>query len=253
MKTFVKDKLNVEIFETRKEMGEKAAKDIAVKFNSLIAEKGEINVIWAAAPSQNDVLKALTEDTTIAWNKINAFHMDEYIGLDKDAPQGFGNFLYDHIFSKAPFKSVHYIRDCGTTADEICNGYKQVLKNFPPDVVFMGIGENAHIAFNDPAFAKFDDPEPVKVVELDDICRNQQVNDGCFAKFDDVPTHAITLTIPTLMSAKRLFCMVPRATKAEAVKRVYEGEIEELCPASIMRTHDNAIMYCDADSAKHIV
>jgi glucosamine-6-phosphate deaminase len=117
----------------------------------------------------------------------------------------------------------------------------------------MGIGENAHIAFNDPAFAKFDDPEPVKVVELDDICRNQQVNDGCFAKFDDVPTHAITLTIPTLMSAKRLFCMVPRATKAEAVRRVYEGEIEEACPASIMRRHDNAIMYCDADSAKHII
>ena len=117
----------------------------------------------------------------------------------------------------------------------------------------MGIGENAHIAFNDPAFAKFDDPEPVKVVELDDICRNQQVNDGCFAKFDDVPTHAITLTIPTLMSAKRLFCMVPRATKAEAVRRVYEGDIVEECPASIMRRHGNAIMYCDADSAKHIV
>ena len=252
MKTLTKDKLTIKIEDTNEAMGATAAADAVAYLKEIMKDGKEINIIVAAAPSQTTFLDALLK-YDLQWDKINALHMDEYIGLPADAPQGFGNFLYDHIFSKAPFKSVHYIRDCGTSADEICNGYKEVLKNYPPDVVFMGIGENAHIAFNDPAFAKFDDPEPVKVVELDDICRNQQVNDGCFAKFDDVPTHAITLTIPTLMSAKRLFCMVPRATKAEAVRRVYEGDIVEECPASIMRRHGNAIMYCDADSAKHII
>ena len=252
MKTLTKDKLTIKIEDTNEAMGTTAASDAVAYLKEIMKDGKEINIIFAAAPSQNTFLESLLK-YDLPWERINALHMDEYIGLPADAPQGFGNFLYDHIFSKAPFKSVHYIRDCGSSAEEICNGYKEILKNNPPDVVFMGIGENAHIAFNDPAFAKFDDPEPVKVVELDDICRNQQVNDGCFAKFDDVPTHAITLTIPTLMSAKRLFCMVPRATKAEAVRRVYEGEIEEACPASIMRRHDNAIMYCDADSAKHII
>ena len=252
MKILTKDKLTIKIEDTNEAMGITAASEASAYLKELMQDGKEVNIIFAAAPSQNTFLDALLKHD-LQWDKINAIHMDEYIGLPTDAPQGFGNFLYDHIFSKAPFKSVHYIRDCGTTADEICNAYKEVLKKYPPDVVFMGIGENAHIAFNDPAFAKFDDPEPVKVVELDDICRNQQVNDGCFAKFDDVPTHAITLTIPTLMSAKRLFCMVPRATKAEAVRRVYEGEIEEACPASIMRTHANATMYCDTDSAKYII
>ncbi|MBO5713714.1 MAG: glucosamine-6-phosphate deaminase [Clostridia bacterium] len=252
MKTFVKDKLTVEIFETRKEMGEKAASDISKKFNELIAKKGEINVIWAAAPSQNDVLKALTEDTTIAWNKINAFHMDEYIGLDKNAPQGFGNFLKNAIFGKVPFKSVNYIDVSATDAEKEADRYASVLSANKIDVVVLGIGENGHIAFNDPPVADFNDPRVVKPVKLDEVCRQQQVNDGCFKTLNDVPTHAITLTVPTLFNADYLFCIVPAPTKANAVYETINGEISTACPASILRKHDNAKLYLDADSSKRL-
>ena len=243
------DNLNVKIFETRREMGEVAALEIKNKFCELLAKKEEINVIFAAAPSQNDVLKSLTEDKDIEWGRINAFHMDEYIGLDKDAPQGFGNFLRDHIFGLVPFKSVNYI-DC-TAKDpdaEACR-YAKVLEDNPTDVVIMGIGENGHIAFNDPPVADFNDSVLVKPVKLDEICRNQQVNDGCFAKIDDVPTHALTLTVPALVKAPYLFCIVPAPTKAWAVKETLTGSIDEHCPASILRKQANANLYLDKDSA----
>lgn len=250
MRTFKKDKLNVEIFDTRKEMGEKAAIDIANKFNELIDKKGEISVIWAAAPSQNDVLKALSENKDIKWDKINAFHMDEYIGLSKDAPQGFGNFLKEHIFGLVPFKSVNYIDVSATDADAEADRYAKVLSKQKIDVVVLGIGENGHIAFNDPPVADFSDDFIVKPVKLDEVCRQQQVNDGCFKTINDVPTHALTLTVPTLFNADYLFCIVPAPTKANAVYETINGSIDEHCPASILRLHDNAVLYLDADSSK---
>lgn len=250
MKTFLKDKLTVEIFETRKQMGEKAANDIAKKFNELIDIKGEINVIWAAAPSQNDVLKALTENESIKWNKINAFHMDEYIGLSKDAPQGFGNFLKDHIFGLVPFKSVNYIDVSATDAEKEADRYAEVLSKQKIDVVVLGIGENGHIAFNDPPVADFNDKKAVKPVKLDEVCRQQQVNDGCFKSINDVPTHAITLTVPTLFNADYLFCIVPAPTKANAVYETINGTIDEHCPATVLRLHDNAKLYLDNESSK---
>lgn len=250
MKTFLKDKLTVEIFETRKQMGEKAANDIAKKFNELIDIKGEINVIWAAAPSQNDVLKALTLNKDIKWNKINAFHMDEYIGLSKDAPQGFGNFLKDHIFGLVPFKSVNYIDVSATDAEKEADRYAEVLSKQKIDVVVLGIGENGHIAFNDPPVADFNDKKAVKPVKLDEVCRQQQVNDGCFKSINDVPTHAITLTVPTLFNANYLFCIVPAPTKANAVYETINGTIDEHCPATVLRLHDNAKLYLDNESSK---
>lgn len=250
MKTFIKDKLTVEIFETRKQMGEKAANDIAKKFNELIDIKGEINVIWAAAPSQNDVLKALTLNKDIKWNKINAFHMDEYIGLSKDAPQGFGNFLKDHIFGLVPFKSVNYIDVSATDAEKEAERYAEVLSKQKIDVVVLGIGENGHIAFNDPPVADFNDKKAVKPVKLDEVCRQQQVNDGCFKSINDVPTHAITLTVPTLFNANYLFCIVPAPTKANAVYETINGTIDEHCPATVLRLHDNAKLYLDNESSK---
>ena len=206
-------------------------------------------MIFAAAPSQNDVLLSLVNDKSIEWNRINAYHMDEYVGLAADAPQGFGNFLKAHIFGLAPFKSVNYI-DCTATDPEAeCKRYSKLLGDNPTDIVVMGIGENGHIAFNDPGVADFADKETVKVVELDDVCRQQQVNDGCFKKLSDVPTHALTLTVPTLVRAPYLFCIVPAPTKAKAVKETLTGSIDEHCPASILRTQDNAILYLDADSS----
>lgn len=249
MKTFVKDKLQVEIFENRTLMGESAAKDISAKIKELLAEKKEINMVFAAAPSQNDVLKALVADKTIEWSRINAYHMDEYIGLNKNAPQGFGNFLKSHIFGLVPFKSVNYIDITSTDPEKEAERYGNLLKANPTDIVVMGIGENGHIAFNDPCVADFNDKRAVKPVQLDEICRNQQVNDGCFETIDEVPARAMTLTVPTLVSAPWLFCIVPAATKAKAVYETINGKIDEHCPATILRTRDNAKLYLDEKSS----
>ena len=250
MKTFLQDKLKVEIYENRMLMGKSAARDIKAKIAELLAEKQEINIIFAAAPSQNDVLKSLVEDKEIEWNRVNAYHMDEYIGLDKDAPQGFGNFLKAHIFGLVPFKSVNYIDITTTNPNAEADRYGKLLNENPTDIVIMGIGENGHIAFNDPPVADFKDEKVVKPVKLDEICRQQQVNDGCFDSIDKVPTHAMTLTVPTLVRAPYLFCIVPASTKASAVYETLNGSIDEHCPASVLRTHNNAKLYLDNESSK---
>lgn len=247
---FKKDKLQIKVFKNRILMGEAAANDIKSKIKELLLTKPEINMIFAAAPSQNDVLRSLVEDTEIEWNRINAYHMDEYIGLDKDAPQGFGNFLKAHIFGLVPFKSANYIDITTADPDAEAERYGRLLEANPTDIVVMGIGENGHIAFNDPPVADFNDSRLVKPVKLDDICRRQQVNDGCFARIEDVPTHAMTLTVPTLVRAPYLFCIVPAPTKAKAVYETLNGSIDEHCPASILRLHDNAILYLDNESSK---
>lgn len=244
------DTLEVKIFPTREEMGQDAARDIHDKIVELLSKKDEINMIFAAAPSQNDVLLSLTQYKDIEWNRINAYHMDEYIGLSKDAPQGFGNFLMEHIFGLVPFKSINLI-DCeAKNPEKECERYGKLLLENPTDIVVMGIGENGHIAFNDPPVADFKDEKIAKPVELDEVCRNQQVNDGCFASIDLVPKTAITLTCPTLMKADYAFCIVPAPTKANAVKWTLTEEISEKVPATILRTHKNAVLYLDGDSSK---
>ncbi|MBR2870882.1 MAG: glucosamine-6-phosphate deaminase [Clostridia bacterium] len=252
MKSFYKDKLKVNVYENRVLMGEDAAKDIKNTIINLLMAKAEINMIFAAAPSQNDMLKALVNDKDIEWNRINAFHMDEYIGLDKDAPQAFGNFLKDHIFGLVPFKSINYIDVSATDPEKESQRYAKILADNPTDIVVMGIGENGHIAFNDPPVADFNDKFAVKPVKLDEVCRQQQVNDGCFASIEKVPTHAITLTVPTLVKAPYLFCVVPAKTKANAVYQTINGEIGEHCPATVLRTQENAILYLDSDSASKL-
>ena len=249
MKTLKKDLLTVNVYKTRDEMGKSAANDIKACIRSLLKTKETINMIFAAAPSQNEVLYALATDKEIPWNRINAFHMDEYIGLSADAPQGFGNFLKEHIFGLADFKSVSYIDITASDAEKECKRYAELLAKYPTDIVVMGIGENGHIAFNDPPVADFNDPKAVKSVELDEICRNQQVNDGCFAKIDDVPKTAITLTVPTLFAGDHLFCIVPAKTKAKAVKATLCDDINEKCPATVLRRHKSAILYLDGDSS----
>lgn len=249
MKEFKVDKLNVKVMPNRDEMGKVAAKDLHDKIVELLAKKEEINMIFAAAPSQNDVLKSLTEYSDIDWSRVNAFHMDEYIGLDKTAPQGFGNFLMSHIFGLVPFKTINLL-DCeAKDPEKECERYTKLLKDNPTDIVVMGIGENGHIAFNDPWIADFNDPKMVKIVPLDEVCRQQQVNDGCFKSIDEVPKNALTLTCPTLVKAPYLFCIVPAITKANAVKRTLNGEINEDCPATILRRQPSATLYLDGDSS----
>ena len=243
------EKLAVTVSDNRKELGLNAAKDAVVYLRTLLTQQAQVNAIFAAAPSQNEFLAALLRQKNIDWTRVCAFHMDEYAGLAQNAKQTFAHYLDTHIFTLASFQSIHYICRSGRTAEEQCKAYTALLQNNPIDVVFMGIGENGHIAFNDPHVAKFNDPELVKIVELDDICRMQQVHDGCFASLGEVPSLAVTLTIPALLSAKRLFCMVPTEAKAQAVKDTLCGEITEWCPASIMRTHRDACLYLDRESA----
>ena len=244
--------LKVEIFESREALGVKAAKDAAEALKQVIEEKGSANVIFAAAPSQNEFLAMLAK-SDVDFTKVHAFHMDEYIGLDKAAPQGFGNFLRAHIFDLAPFASVSYIDGSAADIEAERIRYSNILREHPVDLVFLGSGENGHIAFNDPAVAHFDDTELVNIVALDETCRMQQVHDGCFKTIDEVPTHALTLTPPALCRAKRMFCMVPAATKAEAVKKTVLGEIREMVPATILRMHPDATLYVDPDSGKYLL
>lgn len=243
------DDLSVEIYENRALMGEAAAKDIREKIIELLKVKEQINIIFAAAPSQNDVLASLVADSEIEWERINAFHMDEYIGLPAGAPQAFGNFLCEHIFDLVNFKSVNLIDATAKDPEKEAKRYSQVLADNPTDIVIMGIGENGHIAFNDPPVADFCDKFAVKPVKLDDICRNQQVNDGCFSDISEVPTHAMTLTVPTLFGVPNVFCIVPAATKAKAVHETLNGSIDEHCPATILRRHKCAKLYLDSDSS----
>lgn len=249
MKQAIYDRLSVEIYENRTRMGQAAARDIRDKMLELLAQKDSINMIFAAAPSQNDVLAALTADPSIPWNRVNAFHMDEYVNLPADAPQGFANFLHRSLFNKVQFGSVNCLNSEVSDPQAECDRYAALLAANPTDIVVLGIGENGHIAFNDPWVADFNDPQAVKIVPLDDVCRQQQVNDGCFDTMDAVPTHAMTLTIPTLTNAPNLFCIVPGPTKAKTVRQTLLGPVSPDCPASILRQHDSAILYLDEESS----
>jgi glucosamine-6-phosphate deaminase len=239
--------LEVLVFENRKIMGKSAAEDAADCINSLLKNKEELNIIFAAAPSQNDFLEALLQHD-LPWDQINAFHMDEYVGLAADAPQAFGNFLRERIFDKVPFKSINYLNGGSSNPSAECERYADLLSRYPVDIVFLGIGENGHIAFNDPPVADFNDPLTVKKVMLDAMCRQQQVNDGCFPTIDEVPEEALTLTVPALLDAAFIFSIVPGKTKAEAVKNTLLGPIAERCPASILQQHKNARLYLDVES-----
>jgi glucosamine-6-phosphate deaminase len=243
--------MNTQIYKTRAAMGAAAAQQVSGRIAELLTTQDTVNMIFAAAPSQNEFLAALLE-APVEWSRVRGFHMDEYLGLPADAPQGFGNFLRQRLFGKAPFLSVEYLN--GNTADpqSECTRYSQLLQRYPPDIVCMGIGENGHIAFNDPPVADFADPLLVKIVELDGPCRQQQVNDGCFASLPEVPTHAITLTVPALMTGRYVYCMVPGKLKAPAVYNTIKQEIAEPYPSTILRRHGQTELFLDEDSASKL-
>jgi glucosamine-6-phosphate deaminase len=242
------EKLQARVYVDRGALGRAAGEAAAVKLRELLAEK-PVSVIFAAAPSQNEFLGTLVAAKGIDWSQVTAFHMDEYVGLPGTAPQSFGRWLRDRIFDKVKPGKVHYLDGMAKDAGQECARYTALLKAAPPDVTCMGIGENGHLAFNDPPVADFQDPEAVKVVELDLASRRQQVNDGCFDTLDAVPKTAMTLTIPTLLSAPWIYCMVPGPRKAPAVKRTLEGAIATECPATVLRQHERAVLFLDRDSA----
>ena len=250
--SFKQDNLTVNIYSSRKELGFAAACEAGKKIKELLLAQPFVNIIFAAAPSQNEFLENLINQEGIEWERINAFHMDEYIGLSHDAPQGFGNFLKERIFDKKPFHTVNYLNGLSDSQETECTRYSQLLTKYSTDIVCMGIGENGHIAFNDPHVADFNDKSQVKVVELDGLCRQQQVNEGCFSTIGEVPTHALTVTIPSLLKAKFIFCMVPGTNKAQAVANTIVQKIAERYPSTVLRNHWSAILYLDKESARLI-
>lgn len=247
---FTKDALSVNICDDRTELGRLSAKAVYDRIIEIFKTKEEMNLLFAAAPSQNEFLEALTAYEDIPWQLINAFHMDEYIGLDYNVPQRFANFLKIRIFGSVPFKSVNYIEGNSKEPEQECQRYGELLKRYPLDIACTGIGENGHLAFNDPHVADFHDKKLVKIIALDERSRRQQVNDGCFSHINLVPKNALTLTIPAIVAANYIVCMVPGPTKAEAVRNMLYGEISERCPASVLRLHKAANLYIDQDSAK---
>lgn len=241
------DGLKTKVFKDRVELGKAAASDAADKIKNLLKIKNELRIVFAAAPSQDEFLEELiTHD--IDWQRINAFHMDEYIGLWNSSSQLFSYYLKTHLFRKVNFKNVFYLNSINEDNKEECRRYSKLLNEKPIDIVFMGIGENGHIAFNDPPVADFNDKETVKIVELDLPCKQQQVNDRCFSSLDDVPKYALTVTIPALLSAEYLSVAVPGIRKAEAVYKTLFDEISTKCPSTILRKHKNVVLYIDKDS-----
>lgn len=240
MKSFSVDHLEVRVVEDRMALGRMAAAAVSAAIAEVLEQKGEANVMFAAAPSQNEFLAALV-GMRVDWPRVNGWHMDEYLGLDAEAPQGFGNFLRERLFGRVPFREVFYLRES--------HAYAGMLAVRPTDIVVLGIGENTHLAFNDPHAALFDDPELVKVVELDEACRAQQVHDGCFTAIGEVPRQAMTVTISGLMRASYVFGIVPGKNKARAVRHTLTEEIAQRYPSTILRRHPRAILFLDEDSA----
>lgn len=244
------DHLKIKIFPSREAMGNAAGIDLAARINALLQEQEIVRIIFAAAPSQKELLARLANDANIDWTRIDVFHMDEYIGLAENASQRFSNFLINHLFEKVQPRRVNLIED-KEGLDAACSRYNALLEEAPIDIVCLGVGENGHLAFNDPPVADFNDPEIIKAVTLDDACRQQQVNDGCFSSIQDVPEKALTLTIPALLSARYMYCVVPGKTKHDALNKLMTDPISTACPASILRTHDSCILYTDKEAFYH--
>jgi glucosamine-6-phosphate deaminase len=249
VKTFAVDSLEVRQHPDRRTMGRAAAEGVAQIIRDACESRGEARVIFACAPSQDEFLAALVEHE-IDWPHVTVFHMDEYAGLGAEHPQSFRRYLREHLLSHVPPpKAFHGIRAEDEQPERECARYAALLADAPIDLVCMGIGENGHIAFNDPPVADFNDPHLIKVVELDAVCRQQQVNDGCFPALAEVPTHALTLTIPALLRPRAVSCVVPGSRKAQAVCDTLRGPISTACPASVLRTHARAVLHIDDAAA----
>jgi len=244
------DRLSVEIYATRDDMGIAAARAVARCMRSLLEEKNHIRMIFAAAPSQNEFLAELASSPDLDWKRVTALHMDEYVGVDADAPQSFVRYLRERLYDRVDPGIVHSLNGSASDLAVECECYARLINAAPIDILCAGIGENGHLAFNDPPGADFDAPETVKVVDLTLTCREQQVHDGCFPDLDSVPRQALTLTIPAMMVASYAFCVVPGPTKAEAVRDTLLEPISAACPATILRRHQSAVLYVDADSAR---
>ena len=252
MRSFKAGTAKVEIYPDAVSMGEAAAKAVAEAIKEIEKHQETINVIFATGASQLDMLDALTKMKDLPWNKVRGFHMDEYIGLPIQHPASFRGYLRERLTEKVPLKEFNEVDGTAADAEAFSLKYAVKLRAAEPQLCIMGIGENGHLAFNDPGLADFNDPVDVKVVHLDRQCREQQVAEGWFASTAEVPESAITLTIPALLRVPRLVVSVPGSRKAHIVRRSLTESISTDCPATILRTHPDATIFLDEASAAEL-
>lgn len=242
-------KLLTEIHPDAEALGAAAARFAATIIRDAIEQRGKARVLLATGNSQLAFLTALRNTEDIAWEQVELFHLDEYIGINAEHSASFRKYLHQHFIDHITPLAFHEIRGDAEDPEAECERYTALLQEGNTDLSCIGIGENGHLAFNDPPFAKFADPKLVKIVELDEISRRQQVGEGHFPDMDSVPTHAITLTIPALLDATAVQVVVPEARKAQAVRSALLGPITEDCPASVLRETAQARLFLDRESA----
>ncbi|WP_440111420.1 glucosamine-6-phosphate deaminase [Paenibacillus sp. QZ-Y1] len=248
LETHIVERMSVKVYGDRDQMGAAATAAVGARLRQLLQDsERQVRMVFAAAPSQNELYEGLVREQSIDWSRVCAFHMDEYMGLADTAPQRFGRYLTERLFSRVQPGRVELLDGLHDVEQE-CQRYGDLLRAAPIDMVCLGIGENGHIAFNDPPVADFEDSRLVKAVKLDETCRRQQVNDGCFARLDDVPAEALTLTVPTLMAGRELFVIVPGASKRNALAAALHDPISTACPATILRTHPGITMFTDREA-----
>jgi glucosamine-6-phosphate deaminase len=249
---FRRDRLHIEIHPDPASAGRAAADSAARALVDAAAHSHPVPILFAAAASQVEVLRALTSLPDLPWTSVVALHLDEYAGIPATHPASFRRFLHEHLTTRVPLGGFHEIPADAADLNAVCPDYARKLRLYPPQLSLLGIGENGHLAFNDPGEADFADPADVKLVSLDPACRAQQVAEGWFPSLDQVPQRAITVTIPALMRVPRLIVSVPGARKAPILRRVLHEAISPACPATILRRHPNATLYLDRASAAHL-
>lgn len=238
----------IQVDDSAQDVGRAAARAVADEILAAVSARGKARVIFASAPSQESMLASLAQDRRIDWRSVRAFHMDEYLGLDMDRPQAFGRWLEDRLPETA---QLERIRTDADTAEEIAR-YSDLVAEETIDVTCLGVGVNGHIAFNEPGRTDFADRRVAREIALDPASRQQQVDEGLFASLDEVPTAALTLTVPALIAARTMICTVLGPNKAEAVARALHGAVSEDCPASILATHSDVSWFLDRDAAAQL-
>jgi glucosamine-6-phosphate deaminase len=251
-RTYFRGQLEVRIHPSRESAGAEGAQIAATLMRETVARDGRMAVVFASAVSQDPFLAAL-RGHDIPWDRITAFHMDEYAGMAADHPASFRRFLKDRLLDHVPVAAFHQLDGEAADLDAECERYAGLLQQAGPLLVIMGIGENGHLAFIDPPVCDFNEPRDVRPVDLDDVCRMQQVHDGAFAAFEDVPSRALSLTVPFFLRIPRALVFVNGTHKAGAVLAALEGPVTEACPASALRAHPSATLFLDPAAASKLV
>lgn len=248
-RAFVVDSLSVKVFSSEAKMAAAAAAAVGDYLVRLLDQQECIRIILATGNSQIDFLKRLIDRGDVDWSRIVLFHMDEYLGISANHPASFRLYMRDRVESMVHPQSFHYLDGDASEPIEECARYTRLLKETPIDLCCLGVGENGHLAFNDPPVANFEDPHWVKIVRLDPACKAQQVGEGHFDSMDVVPSYALTLTIPALCAARKMLCLAPEKRKAKAIESALTKDISANCPASFLRRQSQASLYLDVDSA----